>query len=123
MIDNKLYKPLTRAEIGLEYTIIEMIMELNDGRKVSKIYTKKSLPRVTKYEFYLICEIDIILDFEMHVKKYLNNKTHIQEKYLDIVNQYVYSKSKKREGNKHIRDFVNNVPEDLKARIKRSKRT
>lgn len=121
IIDNKLYKPLTRAEIGLEYVTIEMIIELDDGRKVSKIYTKKSLPWTTKYEFYLICEIDIILDFEMHVKKHFNNKTHIQEKHLDIVNQYVYSKFKKKEENKSIRDFVNNVSDDLKARIKEVK--
>lgn len=121
IIDNKLYKPLTKAEIGLEYVKIKMIIELNDGRKVSKIYTRKSLPWAIKYELYLICEIDIILDFEMHVKKYINNKTHIQEKYIDIVNQYLYSKFKKKEENKSIREFINDIPNDLKAEIKKVK--
>lgn len=95
-IEDKLYVPIKRIYFGEDKSIIELSIELIKNNKVQifkEKYTVFTFKSVTDVDFYLICNLDIILDFEDKILEKIKNN-----KYKLVYNEdrnYIYNKLRK----------------------------
>lgn len=96
IIGKRLYKPLIKISINDKYITIKLSIELKNGNKIEKEYditnkNNKFKKGEFKDEFFLICNIYFILNFEDYVKEHINEtKSNIHEKYYDNITSYIY---------------------------------
>ena len=96
MLEDKLYVPIKRIYYGEDKSIIELSIELTKNNKIEifkEKYTVFTFKSVTDIDFYLICNLDIILDFEDKIlEKIKNNKYKL---IYDEERNYIYNKLRK----------------------------
>ncbi|WP_346874198.1 hypothetical protein [Clostridium sp. UBA5988] len=112
-IGNKLYKPSIKINYYNKYLDIELEVRLKDGTAIKRNYevidkNHYENKKMIKKEFFLICNVYFILDFEEYVKNIVNNnKSKIHEHYFD---SYVTSRYKHLVKNKKyltLREIIN----------------
>lgn len=121
-INGRLYKPIIKIIYDNNFTVLELIVKLTNGKFVSKKYKSKIIDGIISNEFYLLCDIDITLDFEDYVSSFVNRKIKIDSQYEDLVNYHLikrYKEKNMKDNNmiKTIRDIINEFTDEERAEI------
>lgn len=115
-IGKKLYKPEIKIDFYKEYLTIELSIKLKNGKKFEKYYdivNKKSdfNKKAYKKEFFLICNIYFILDFEKYIKSKMDEyNCKIDDYYFDSYTTSLYKYCTEDK----IRKNINGVHKDKK---------
>lgn len=96
IINNKLLQPVKQIVYNSNKSTIILIMKFIDNNKKEQILNKEykvdTFRGITEVDFYLICNIDIIMDFEECVLDKINNYNWVIDEEQDYIYNYLRDK-------------------------------